>query len=157
MFNLLNQLMKIVSIWNNSLWYRLFILLIWLLVIFGLNYFLFAYFTGSYSNIWLVVLWLFLCIFLWYLIKYSKYKYIVEKEFLHIKTPSREYKVPLKDIKRIWEINNIPLIHKTWIKFDQINKILYLCPYSNKGIALDLWTHTIVICPRKYKEIKERL
>ena len=148
---------KIVSIWNNSLWYRLFVLFIWLLVIFWLNYFLFAYFTWSYSSIWLVIMWLFLCIFLWYLIKYSKYKYIIEKEYLYIKTPSREYKIPLIDIKRVGKIENIPFVNKTWVKFDQMNKILYLCGYCSKGIALDLSTHTLVICPRKYDEFYERL
>jgi hypothetical protein len=58
-------------------------------------------------------MWLFLCIFLWYLIKYSKYKYIIEKEYLYIKTPSREYKIPLIDIKRVGKIENIPFVNKT--------------------------------------------
>jgi hypothetical protein len=38
-----------------------------------------------------------------------------------------------------------------------MNKILYLCGYCSKGIALDLSTHTLVICPRKYDEFYERL
>jgi len=157
-FILLNLYMeKLVSIWDNSLWYRLFVLVVWLWVLFWLNYFLFSYVIGHSFNLWLIVWWVFLSVIFWYLLKYSKYKYVLEKESLYIKTPSREYKIPLIDIKRVGIVQNIPLVYKIWQKFDHINKILYLCGFSDKWIALDVSTHTIVICPRKFNEFYERL
>ena len=145
------------SIWNNSLWYRILVLLVWLAVLFWLNYFLFAYFMWKSYSVYLVVLWIFLAIILWYLLRNAKYRYTIKDWFLFIKTPSRQYKIPLKDIQKIWEITNIPLSYKLGLKFDTTNKILYLCGFTDKGIILALPTHDIVIAPRKYEEFKREL
>lgn len=149
--------MKIVSISENSLWFRLFILFVWFIVIFWLNYFLFAYFTWWWASIYLVILWIFSAILLWYLLRNVKYKYILENNYLIIKTPNKEYKVPFSDIKNVEDIDKIPFSNMFWMKYDISNKILYLCSFSKRWIMLDVWTHNIVIAPRKYEEFKKVL
>jgi len=76
---------------------------------------------------------------------------------LFIKTPKQEYKIPFQDIQKIWDIENIPFSYQFWLKFDTVNKILYLCPFSKKWIIIALPTHDIVICPRKYEQFKKAL
>jgi len=141
---------------NNSWWYRIFVFILGLLVIFGLNYFLFAYFKNAYS-LTLVLLWIFCSILLYFFLRWMKYTYTIKDNFLLIKTPSKQYKIPFSDIEKVWMIESIPFVNKLFLKFDQINHILYLMWFYNKWIAIKLPTHTIVISPRKMDEFYDIL
>lgn len=137
---------------ENSLWYRLVIFFVGLSFLFWLNFLLFAPFMWIkywYVEVFLI---LFLWLFLYFLIKFSKYIYTIKDEKLLIKSPYKFYKIPLSDIEKVWEIDKIPFSNKFWMKFDSINKILYLCWFVDKWIILKLKTHDIVICPRKFDD-----
>jgi len=149
--------MKLVSTWDITFWYKLFILIVWILFLLLLNYVIFG--SIFFLNIcwWCFVLIMFLWIFLWLLVKNTKYIYKIEANYLFIKTSKKEFKIPLQDIKKVWTIENIPFHYRIWIKYDSFNKILYLCWYSKKGIILKLDTHNIVICPRKFDLFFDKL
>jgi len=145
------------SIWDNSIWYRIITLIVWLSFLFWLNYLLFApymWIKYNYTEVFLVI---FLWLTLFYLIKMFKYEYTIKDNALFIKWPFKYYKIPFSDIEKVWEIKNIPLHYKVGMKFNPISKILYLCGYVNNWIILKLQTHDIVICPRKYKDFFEKL
>jgi len=153
--------MKIVSIWENTLWFRLLIFLLGISVIFGINFFLFWYFIWFKMSIYVVIIWIILAILLWYLLKKSKYLYTLTEDLLIIKTPSKEYKIPFQDIKKVQIKEKILLSSKLWNNFDTVDKFLYLCSFSKRWIVLDLWTHSVVISPRKfdifYKSISSKI
>lgn len=148
-----------ISIWNITFGHRLFILGLWLLFIASLNYLLIAPFLWAKIHLRHFVLVIFLGVLTYLFWKNAQYLYKIEDWFLEIKTPRSKYKIPLSDIDRVWEIKNIPFQYKIWLKYDFLNKILYLCGYSNDGIILKFkkQENQIVICPRKHKEFLEAI
>lgn len=145
------------SYWDNSLWYRIITLLVWLAFLFWLNFLLFAPYmwkTYGYTEVIIVI---FLWLALFYLFKMFKYEYTIKDDALLIKWPFKYYKIPFSDIQKVGEIKNIPLHYKVGMKFNPFSRILYLCGYVNKWIILKLGTHDIVICPRKYQDFFKKL
>ena len=143
-----------VSVWKITFGHRLFILGLWLLFIFTLNYVLVAPFLKAKLYWWMFLLVVFLWILTYLFWKNAQYFYKIENDYLYIKTPRSEYKIPLEDVEKVWEIKKIPFQYKIWLKYDFFNKILYLCGYSDDWIILKLKNQEsqIVICPRKHKE-----
>ena len=144
------------SICDISLGYRIFILIVGLLFLAGLNYLIFAPFMGKkygFSEIFLVVV---LWILTYLLIKNTKYVYEIKDGYLVIKTPRKksQFKIPLTDIEKVGKFENIPFQFRIGMKYDFLNKILFLCWYSTKWIILKLkdFENEIVICPRKFEE-----
>ena len=86
-----------------------------------------------------------------------KYTYTIKDAFLLIKTPSKHYKIPFADIEKVWIVEKVPFVNKLFLKFDQLNQILYLMGFYNKWIAIKLPTHTIIISPRKMDEFYKKL
>jgi len=150
--------MKIVSVWENAIWFRLVILFLGFLIIFWINFFIFWFFIWIKVSYYIVLLWILFSILFWYLLKKTRYLYTLTDDFLIIKTPSlKEYKIPYKDIKNIWVEKQISLLKTMWNSFDAVNKLLYLCSFSKKWIVLNLWTHSIVISPRKFDTFYETI
>lgn len=136
--------------------HRILIGLLWILFLWWLNFLFFAPFI--WVKYWFVeiLLLVFLWIFLFLLVKNTRYVYLIKNGFLEIKTPRKKshYKIPLTDIEKVWIYKNIPFYFRIGIKYDFLNKILFLCGYCNRGIILKLkkFEHQIVICPRKFDE-----
>jgi len=151
------------SIWENSLWFRIFILIIWLFFIGALNFLVFWPFLWYKYNFNLVLIIIFVWILYLYLVKYFKYFYEIQKNNLYIKTPYKKkvYELPFSDIQKIAKISHMPFIYKFWIKFDANNNILYLTWFSSRWILISLQTHDIVISPRQfdlfYEKLKEKI
>jgi len=149
------------SICDISLGHRIFILIVGLLFLAGLNYLVFAPFMGKkygFSEIFLVIaLW----ILTYLLIKNTKYVYEIKDGFLIIKTPRKksQFKIPLSDIEKVGKFENIPFQFRIGMKYDFLNKILFLCGYSTRWIILKLkdFENQIVICPRKFEEFYNEL
>jgi len=149
------------SICDISLGHRIFILIVGLLFLAGLNYLVFAPFMGKkygFSEIFLVVaLW----ILTYLLIKNTKYVYEIKDGFLIIKTPRKksQFKIPLSDIEKVGKFENIPFQFRIGMKYDFLNKILFLCGYSTRWIILKLkdFENQIVICPRKFEDFYNEL
>lgn len=141
------------SIWENSLWFRIFILIVWLSFLWALNFMVFAPFLWFVYDWNIVLFTIFLWLLLFYLIKYFRYFYEIKKNTLYIRTPHKKklYEIPFSDINKIEKIENIPFLYKFWMKFDANNNILYLTWFSSRWILIRLQTHDIVISPRKYK------
>ena len=149
------------SICDISLGHRIFILIVGLLFLAGLNYLVFAPFMGrkyGFSEIFLVVV---LWILIYLLIKNTKYVYEIKDGYLVIKTPRKksQFKIPLTDIEKVGKFENIPFQFRIGMKYDFLNKILFLCWYSTKWIILKLkdFENEIVICPRKFEEFYNEL
>ncbi len=152
---------KLISINDITLGHRIFIGIIWVIFISYLNFLFFAPFIGYKYGFLQVFLVIGLWIILYLLVKNTKYVYILDDKFLHIKTPRKksQYKIPLEDIEKVWEFKNIPFHFKIWMKYDFFNKILFLCGYCSNWIILKLknFDNQIVICPRKFNEFYEFL
>ncbi len=151
------------SIWENSLWFRVFILIVWLSFMGVLNFIVFAPFFDYNYDYNLIFFMIFLWILLFYIIKYFKYLYEIKEDSLYIKTPSKKkiYEIPFNEIREIWKISKIPFSYKFWMNFNPNKKILYLNWFSSRWILIKLQTHDIVISPRRYydfyKELKKKI
>jgi len=147
------------SIWENSLWFRIFVLIVWILFIWFLNFLVFGPFLWYSYDVNLIIFTIFLWIVLFYVIKYFKYFYEIKQNSLYIKTPHKKkiYSIPFSDIKEIKKILNIPFVYRFWVKFNPNKNILYLNWFSWRWILIRLKTHDIVISPRKYDAFYEEL
>ena len=152
---------NLVSVSENSFYFRVFVLIVGLLIIFILNYLFIAYFLWYKYGFELIFLLFFLWILFWLLMKKFKYIYRIKDNKLIIKTSSKAYEVPLSEIRKVDIIDNIPVYNKLWINFDVKNKNLYLCGWTSKWIIIQLDTHNLVICPRKFNDflfvLKEKI
>lgn len=146
------------SMWENSLWFRVFVLVVWLSLLWTLNFMFFAPFLWFSYGLSLIILTIFLWLLLFYLVKYFRYSYEIKENNLYIKTSNKKkvYKIPFCDIKNVKKVT-IPFNHKFWLKFDANRNILYLSWFAPKWILLQLKTHDIVISPRKYELFYEKL
>ncbi len=139
-----------------TLGHRIIILIFWLLFLIGINYLVFA--TIIWKQYWFAeIVLVFVSWFLTYLlVKNTRYNYEITDWYLIIKTPriKKHYKIPLSDVIKIWIYKNIPFHFRIWMKYDFLNKILFLCWYSKKWIILKLkdFSNQIVICPRKFDD-----
>ena len=149
------------SVGSITTWHRIFILMIWLLFLAGLNFLAFAPFMGykyGFSEVFFVI---FLWVLTYFFIKNTKYLYEIKDGFLIIQTPRKKgkFKIPLSDIEKVGVYKNIPFHFRIGLKYDFLNKILFLCGYSSKWIILKLknFENQIVICPRKFDEFLSKL
>jgi len=147
------------SIWENSLWFRMFMLIVWLSFIGILNFMVFAPFLWYTYDMNLIFITIFLWLVLFYVIKYFKYSYEIKQDSLYIKAPHKKkvYDIPFSEIKEIKKIFNIPFAYKFWVKFNPNKNTLYLNWFSWRWILIGLKTHDIVISPIKYDAFYERL
>ena len=148
-----------ISVWKISCGHRLFILGLWLLFIGSLNYVLIAPFLKAKLYLWHFVLVVVLGILTYLFWKNAQYLYKIEDNYLYIKTPRSEYKIPLSDIEKVGQIKHIPFQYKIGLKYDFLWKKLYLCGYADDGIILKLKNqdNEIVICPKKHEEFLSAL
>ena len=147
------------SIWENSLWFRIFVLIVWILFLWFLNFLVFGPFLWYSYDVNLIIFTIFLLIVLFYVVKYFKYFYEIRQNCLYIKTPHKKknYSIPFSDMKEIKKISNIHFVYKFWVKFNPNKNILYLNWFSWRWILIRLKTHDIVISPRKYDAFYEEL
>jgi len=147
------------SIWENTLWFRIFILIVWLSFIGILNFMFFGPFLWYTYDSSLIFFTIFLWLLLFYVIKYFKYFYEIKDSSLYIRTPHKKkiYEIPFSEIKKIKKISNIHFVYKFWVKFNANKNTLYLNWFSWRWILIGLKTHDIVISPRKYDEFYEKI
>ena len=147
------------SLWNINLSYRLITFFVWIMFLASLNFAIFAPFMKYNVSFTEVILIITLWILTYLLVKNMKYIYEISDWKLFIKTPRSKFNIPLSDIEKVGTIDNIPFYYRIWMKFDFLNRILYLCGYTNKWIILllkDKWQQ-IVISPRKFDEFYKLL